>query len=86
VVTAGYIERHIAIAAIVAVEEPPLLIAMERVVRGVEVQHDLPRCLGVRIEKNVRQQGFDRFGTVGDLLVALRVPLRRQFQAVERAR
>jgi hypothetical protein len=35
------VERQVAVAVVVAVEEPPFLVAVQRVVGGVEIDHDL---------------------------------------------
>jgi hypothetical protein len=37
--------------AVVAVEEAALLVAVRRVVRGIQVQHDLGRRSGVTLEE-----------------------------------
>ena len=50
---AEHIERQVAVAVVVAVEEPPLLVAVQRIVGGVEVEHDLLRRLGVGVEEEV---------------------------------
>ena len=39
--TAEHMQRQTAVAILVAVEEPTLLVAMQRIVGGVEVEHDL---------------------------------------------
>lgn len=36
------VERQVAIAAIVAVEEPLFLVAVEGQIGGIEIEHDLP--------------------------------------------
>jgi hypothetical protein len=41
------------------VEEAALLVAMQRVVGGIEVEDDLPRRTGMGIEKQIDQPGFD---------------------------
>ena len=80
------IERQIAIAIVIAVKEPPLLIAVQRIVGGVEVEHDLTRRLGVRVEKQIDEQPLDRRGVVVDLVIARSLArARRMLQPVQRA-
>ena len=37
------VERHIAVAVVVAVEEPPFLLAVQRIVSRVEIEDDFRR-------------------------------------------
>ena len=53
---AEHIKRQVAIAVVIAVKEPPLLIAVQRIVGRVEVEHDLTRRFGVRVEKQIDKQ------------------------------
>ena len=39
---AEHIQRQIAVAIVITVKEPAFLMAVQRVVGGVEVEHDLP--------------------------------------------
>ena len=64
-------------------EEPALLMPVQRVVGGVEVEHDLPGRLRVRLEEQVDEQRLDRRGVVADLPVA-GGDLARQFEPVQR--
>ena len=41
--TAKNVERQVAVATVVAVEEPPFLFPMQRIVGGVEIEDDLLR-------------------------------------------
>jgi hypothetical protein len=50
------VERPIAVAVIIALKEPPLLMAMQGIVGSIEVQHDLARRLAVRLEEQVDEQ------------------------------
>jgi hypothetical protein len=78
------IERQVAIAVVIAVKEPPLLIAVQRIVGRIEVEHDLTRRLGVRVEKQFDKQPLDRRAIVADLVIAR--PLaraRRMLQPVQ---
>ena len=73
---------------VVAVEEPALLAAVQRIVGGVEIEYDLRRRGGMGLQEQVHQQPLDRCPVGGDPLVA--VPGRRfrhaELQAVQRAR
>ena len=39
--TAEHIERQIAVAIVIAVEVPPLLLAVQRIIRRIQVENDL---------------------------------------------
>ena len=80
---AEHIERQVAVAVIIAVKEPALLMAMQRVVGRVEVENDLSGRPCVRLEEEIDEQGFDRRRVVADLVIA-RGDLARQLQPVER--
>ena len=67
---AEHVERQIAVAVVVAVEEPAFLMAVQRIVGGVEVEDDLLGRPGVRLEEEVDEQRLDRRRVVADLLVA----------------
>ncbi len=54
------IKWQVAVAVVVAVEEPALLVAVQRIVSRVQVEHDLLRRLAVRVEKEVDEQPLDR--------------------------
>jgi hypothetical protein len=49
--TAEHVQRQIAVAAVVAVKEPALLLTMQGVVRGIEVEDDLLGRPRVRLQK-----------------------------------
>jgi len=67
-------------------EEPAFLIAVQRVVGCVEVEHDLARRFVMRVEKQVDQQLLDRRRVVADLVIARRLARpRRMLQTVQRA-
>ena len=80
---AEHVKRQVAVAIIVAVEEAAFLIAVQRVVRGVEVEDDLLGRPVVRLEEEIDEQGLDRRGLMCDLAV-LRGRLARQFEPVQR--
>src|SRR5215216_6123833 len=53
------VQRQIAVAIVIAVEEPPLLVPVQRVVGGVEINDNLlGRCL-MRLQKQCHEQPFD---------------------------
>ena len=52
----------------VIVEEPALLVAVQRIVGGVEIEHDLPRRLAVRIEEHVDEHVLQRLAIAADLV------------------
>ena len=41
---AEHVERQIAVAIVIAVEEPPFLLAVQRIVGRIEIENDLPRA------------------------------------------
>jgi hypothetical protein len=55
---AEHVERQIAVAVVVTVEEPAFLAAVERIVGGVEVENDLLGRPSVRLEEQVDEQGL----------------------------
>lgn len=50
-------------------KEPALLMAVQRVVGGVEVEDDRLGRASMRLEELVDEQGLDRRGLMGDLAV-----------------
>ena len=54
---AGHIQREVAVAVVIAVEETPLLPAVQRVVGRVHIQDDLLRRRGVAVQEQLHQQG-----------------------------
>ena len=38
---AEYVERQITITVVITVEEPALLLPMQRIIRGIEIENDL---------------------------------------------
>ena len=90
------IQRQVAVAVVVAVpphgrrpvrgdpgEEPLRLMAVERDVGGVQVEHDLGGRRVVRLDEKIRQQPVQGFGRVRDLVIAAAAA--GQFQPVQRA-
>src|SRR6516162_9377159 len=81
--TAEDIEWQIAVAVVIGIEEAPLLHAMQRIVRRIEVEDDLLGRPRMRLQKHIDQQIPDRHWIVTDLVVARRLQL-AQLQPVER--
>jgi hypothetical protein len=65
------------------VEEPALLLAMQWIVRRVQVEHDLPRRPPMGLHEQVDQQGFDRRPVMADPVVPRRLRT-AQLQSVQR--
>ena len=68
-----HVQRQIAVTAVVAVEEPALLLAVHRVVRGVEVEHDLRRRRRMGLQEQIDEQPLDCRAVVADLVVPRRL-------------
>src|SRR5271165_6572234 len=69
---AEHVKRQVAVAIVIAVEEPPLLLAVQRIIRRIEVENDLPGRPRMRLQEQVDQQRPDRDRIVADLVVARR--------------
>ena len=76
------IQRQITIGFVVAMKEAPFLLAMQRIIGGIEVEGDLAGRRAMRLEKQIDEQPFHRRRIVADLVVARRFRL-RQFQPVQ---
>ena len=83
VTAAEDVERQVAVAVVIAVEEPAFLLAVQRIVRGIQVEDDLPRRLGVRLQEQIDEQRLDRRRVMADLVVARRLRP-AQLQPVQR--
>ena len=55
-VAAENVQRQIAVVAVITVEEARFLLAMQRGVGGIQVQHDLLGRLGVGFQEDLHQQ------------------------------
>src|ERR1700756_524027 len=77
------IQRQIAVTVVIAVEEASLLMPVQRVVGGVEVECNLRRRLVVGIEKQIDEQPLHGVSIGGDLVVAGRLG-GAAFQPVQR--
>ena len=84
VATAEDVERQVAIAVIVAVEEPPFLVSVDRIIGGIEIENNLLGGLGMRLDEQLPEQGLDRGRIMADPVVFRRLRP-AQFQPVERA-
>jgi hypothetical protein len=82
--TAEHVERQVAVAIIIAVEEPAFLLPVQRIVRRIQVQDDLRRCLGMCLQEQIDQQPLDRCGVVTDPVIP-RCLGPAQLQPVQRA-
>ena len=80
---AEHVQRQIAVAVIIAMEEPPLLLAMHRIIGRIEVENDLTRRAPVRLQEHVHKQMPDRHRIVADLVIARRLQP-AQLQTVQR--
>ena len=80
---AEHVERQIAVAVVIALEEAALLMAVQRVVGGVEVEDDLLRRAAMRLHEKVDRQPLDHRRIVADLVIAGR-QRPAQFQSVQR--
>ena len=82
---AEHVERQIAVFLVVAVEEAPFLLAVQRDVGVVEIEHDLPRRLAVRIEEHVDEDVLQRLAIAADLVIAVAAVAGGVLQPVHRA-
>ena len=64
-------------------EEAAFLLAVQRNVGVVEIQHDLARCALMRFEEKIHQQCIDLRIVTIDLVILRRMPPRRVLQAIE---
>src|SRR5712675_1775148 len=78
------VERQIAVAVVVAVEVPALLLAVERIIGGVEVDLDADRRLGKGVKKDVDKQPLDRRAVMIELVVPVLADLVGMLQPVQR--
>ena len=69
VLAAEDIQRQVAVVPVVAVEETPFLLPVQRVVRRIDIQHDARRWRRVGLQEQVDRQGVERRPVIGHLLV-----------------
>src|SRR6516165_10056310 len=67
--SAEYIERQIAVAIVVPVEEPSLLLPMNRIVRRIKIKNNLVRRVLVRLQEQVDEKPLDGDRIVTDFVV-----------------
>ena len=72
-----HVERRVAGVILIAVEEPALLLAVQRNIGVVEIQHDLARCTLMSFEEEIDQQGIDLRSVTIDLVILRRMTPRR---------
>ncbi len=77
------VERQVAVAVVIAMEEAALLASVQRVVGDVEIELQPLRRALVGVEKQVHEQRLDRAGVVADAAIAMRAR-RRVLQTVQR--
>ena len=53
-------QRQVAVAVVIAVEEEALLVPVQRVIGGIEIQHDLGGRGGRGIQKQLDEEPLDR--------------------------
>src|SRR5512132_2508290 len=70
------VERQIAVTVVVAVKEAAFLMAVQRVIGRVEIEHDRARRHGMGVEEQIHEQALDRLPIVPDLVIALRRSVR----------
>src|SRR2546430_13660191 len=63
------VQRQVTVTIVVAVIEPPLLVAVYRIVGGIRVQNDLQGRLLMRLQKMIDEQTIDRRVLPANLLV-----------------
>ena len=63
------VKRQIAIAVVERIEVPPFLLAVDRIVRGIEIDDQPSRRLVVGVGHQRHEQPFDRGRVVRDLVI-----------------
>ena len=76
-------KKPIQVAIIIGVEEPSLLITVDRIIGRIKIKDDLVRCSVVRLQKQVDQKSLDRHWIVRDLVITRRLQP-AQLESVER--
>jgi hypothetical protein len=69
---AEHVERQIAIAVVIAVKEAAFLMAVQRIVRGVDIKNNRRRRNLVRFKEQRNELPFNRRSIMGDLVIARR--------------
>ena len=78
------VQRQIAVAIVVAVEVPTFLLAVERIVGGIEVDDNAHRRLAMSFQEQIDEQPLDGRAIVIELVVTVPADLRGMLQPVER--
>ncbi len=81
--TAEHVQRQITVAIVIAVEEPSLLLTVQRIIGRIRIENDLLGRAFMRFQKQVDQKSPDCHRIVADLVVARRLQF-AQFQPVQR--
>jgi hypothetical protein len=79
VIAAEDVQRQVAVLVVVAVKKAIFLLAIQRRVGHIQIEHDLVRSLRVRFQKDLYQQSVQSFRRVGDLMVAILLARQRFF-------
>src|SRR5689334_2517299 len=82
--TAEHVKRQVAEAVVITMKKSALLMPVQRIIRGVEVEDDLLRGATVRIEEQIDEQRLNRLPVMADPVIPRRLHL-AQFQPVQRA-
>src|SRR5439155_22795146 len=80
---AEHVERQVAVTVVIAVEEPSLLISVQRIIGRIKIEDDLLRRSHMRLQEQIDWKSLYRYRIVTDLVVARRLQL-AQLQPVER--
>src|SRR5437870_8181854 len=78
-----HVERQIAVTVVVTVEEPSLLISVQRIIGRIKIEDDLLRSSHLRLQEQVDRKSLDCYRIMTDLVIARRLQL-AQLQPVER--
>ena len=78
------VERQVAVGVVVAVEEAALLVAMQGIVGGIQVEHDRLRRALMRLQEQRHEQRLDRLGVVPDLVIAADAAAQGLLEPVQR--
>ena len=79
------VQRQVAVAVIIAVEEPTLLVPVQRIVSGIQIQHDLLRGRLVAAEEHIDERAGDCCLVPTNLLVAVVDRRNGSLKSVQRA-
>jgi len=82
-VTAKAVQRQVAVGPIKAVKISPFLFAMERIIGGIKIQHDLAAFTCNGFDSTLEEQLFDLIGLGLDFVVSLVDGLSTQLQTIK---